>query len=138
MGHQYSMWLVLVTIYNLPPWTCTDQSNCLLTLLTLGTKSPRKDFDLFMRPLIRDFQELWKGFMTPDILASKPEDAKFPMHATVLLCTHDFLALGTMSCRVTTIYNACVHCETKQVTVRLQNKTGCLGHRVFLPQGHKF
>ena len=72
-----------------------------------------KDFDLFMQPLIRDLQELWKGVMTPDILASKPEDAKFPICADVLFYTHDFLALGTMSGRVTRGYTTCLGCESK-------------------------
>ena len=54
MSNSYNMWLVLVTNYNLPPWACTNQSNCLLALLIPGPKSPGKDFDMFMEPLIRD------------------------------------------------------------------------------------
>ena len=58
MTNSYSMWPLLVIPYNLPPMQCTDQSNCLMALLIPGPKSPAKDFDVFMQPLIRDLQIL--------------------------------------------------------------------------------
>jgi hypothetical protein len=42
MSNSYSMWPVLVTPYNQAPWTCTDQSNCMMALLIPGPKSPGK------------------------------------------------------------------------------------------------
>ena len=100
MSNSYSMWPVLVMPYNLPPMGCTDQSNCLMALLILGPKSPGKDFDVFMQPLIKDLKELWKGVRTRDVLA-KPDDEPFLLRADVLWCVHDYPALGTMSGRVT-------------------------------------
>jgi hypothetical protein len=47
----YSLWPVLVTPLNLPPWKCIDPSNCFMSLLVLDPTSPRKDFDLFLEPL---------------------------------------------------------------------------------------
>jgi hypothetical protein len=48
MSNLYSMWPVLVTPYNLPPWACTEQSNCILSLVIPGPTYPGKDFDVFM------------------------------------------------------------------------------------------
>jgi len=48
MNTTYSMWPVLVKVYNLPPWSCTAASNCIMALLIPGPKSPGKDFDVFL------------------------------------------------------------------------------------------
>ena len=87
---------------------------------------------MFMQPLIKDLKELWKGVRTRDVLA-KPDDERFLLHAVVLWCVHDYPALGTMSGRVTGGYNACVHCDKEQLSVRLANKIRFTGHRRFLP-----
>ena len=137
MSNSYSMWPVLVTPYNQAPWTCTDQSNCMLALLIPGPKSPGKDFDVFMQPLMEDLQKLWKGVPTRDALAP-PKAHLFNLRAAVLYCTHDFPALGTMSGRVTSGYNACVHCDNVQLSHRIINKICYMGHRCFLPQPHSF
>jgi hypothetical protein len=136
MSNSYSMWPVLVTPYNQAPWTCTDQSNCMMALLIPGPKSPGKDFDVFMQPLIRDLQTLWEGVPTRDVC--QPKEQNFLLRAAVLYCTHDYPALGTMSGRVTSGYNACVHCDTDQLAVRIINKICYMGHRRFLPIGHSF
>jgi hypothetical protein len=136
MSNSYSMWPVLVTPYNQAPWTCTDQSNCMMALLIPGPKSPGKDFDVFMQPLIRDLQTLWEGVPTRDVC--QPKEQNFLLRAAVLYCTHDYPALGTMSGRVTSGYNACVHCDTDQLAVRIINKICYMGHRRFLPLDHSF
>ena len=59
----YSMWPVLVTPLNLPPWECVNPSNCFMSLLIPGPKSPGKDFDLFLEPLIEKLLELWSGVL---------------------------------------------------------------------------
>ena len=54
MSTSYSMWLVFVVPYNLPPWACMDQSNFMMSLLIPGPESPGKDFDVFMEPLVEE------------------------------------------------------------------------------------
>jgi len=39
----YSMWPILVTPLNLPPWECVNPSNCFMSLLILGPTSLGKD-----------------------------------------------------------------------------------------------
>ncbi|GJR28057.1 hypothetical protein Tco_1104289 [Tanacetum coccineum] len=60
---------------------CTDgfnpfgnlKSNFMLTLLIPGPKSPGKDIDVYLRPLIEDLQVLWdkKGVETTDIVSGQ-------------------------------------------------------------------
>ena len=60
-GHQsatYSMWPVLFIPYNMPPNVCTKESNYMMALLIPGPKSPGKDFDLCMEPLMEELQQL--------------------------------------------------------------------------------
>ena len=47
MSLSYSMWPVVLTVYNLPPWLCMKDSYFMLTLLILGPQAPSKDMDVF-------------------------------------------------------------------------------------------
>ncbi|GJV88407.1 hypothetical protein Tco_1532345 [Tanacetum coccineum] len=68
LSQAYSMWPVILTTYNLPPWLCMKESSFMLTLLILGPKSLGKDIDVYLRPLIEDLKVLWdrKGVETID------------------------------------------------------------------------
>ncbi|KAL4555403.1 hypothetical protein LXL04_038021 [Taraxacum kok-saghyz] len=59
MSTSYSMWPVILMPYNMPPWCTMHKSNYLLTLLIPGPKSPGKDFDVFLRPLVDELNVLW-------------------------------------------------------------------------------
>ena len=59
MSLSYSMWPVVLTAYNLPPWLCMKDSYFILTLLILGPQAPGKDMDVFLRLLIDELQDLW-------------------------------------------------------------------------------
>ncbi|GJS91270.1 reverse transcriptase domain-containing protein [Tanacetum coccineum] len=59
LSQSYSMWPVILTTYNLPPWLCMKESSFMLTLLIPGPKSPGKDIDVYLRPLIDDLKDLW-------------------------------------------------------------------------------
>ena len=70
-----------------------------MALLIPGPKSPGKDIDLFMEPLVEELQQLWKGVLTRDLYSSLPAD--FFLRAVIIWCIHDYPALGTMSGRTT-------------------------------------
>nr|GEU56039.1 hypothetical protein [Tanacetum cinerariifolium] len=57
LSQAYSMWPMILTTYNLPLWLCTTESYFMLTLLIPGLKSPGKDIDVYLRPLIEDLKE---------------------------------------------------------------------------------
>ena len=58
MSTQYSMWPVLLTPLNLAPWECVNPANGFMALLIPGPKSPGKDFDVFLEPLIKELLDL--------------------------------------------------------------------------------
>lgn len=123
----YSMWPVLVTPLNLPPWECTDSSNCFMSLLIPGPRSPGKDFDLFLEPLIDELLQLWDGVKTRHVLL--PRGDTFNLRAAVLWCVHDFPALSTMSGQTTKGYFACIYCDKQPLSRSLRHKIGYFGHR---------
>jgi len=134
MSTSYSMWPALVKVYNLPPWSCTDASNCIMALLIPGPKSPGKDFDVFLQPLIEDLIKLWEGVKTYDAFTG----STFDLCAAVLWCIHDYPALGVLSGRITKGYYACIHCNTDPLSRSLRRKICYIGHRRFLPINHKW
>jgi hypothetical protein len=134
MSTSYSMWPVFVVPYNLPPWACMDQSNFMMALLIPGPKSPGKDFDVFMEPLIEELLLLWKGVLTYDALSP----VKFALRAAIIWCIHDFPALHTLSGRITAGYQACVRCDKDPCSKRIRNKICFIGHRRFLPPNHRW
>jgi hypothetical protein len=129
---RYSMWPVFVVPYNLPPWACMEESNFIMALLIPGPKSPGKDFDVFLEPLVEDLIELWKGVRAYDANTRK----MFDLHAAVLWCIHDYPALSTLSGRTTKGYFACTHCDKHPLSYGLRSKIGYFGHYRFLPEGH--
>ena len=58
MSFSYSMWPVVLTTYNLPPWVCKKESLFMLTLLILGPNSLGKDVDVFLRPVVDKLKDL--------------------------------------------------------------------------------
>jgi hypothetical protein len=65
----------------------------MMALLIPGPKSPGKDFDIFLEPLIEDLLDLWKGVPAYDANTHKT----FRLRAAVLWCIHDYPALSTLS-----------------------------------------
>ena len=90
MSLSYSMWPLVLTTYNPPPWICTKAEYLMLTLLILGPHFPGKDMDVFLCPLIDELNELWvHGLETRD---AAYENIVFRMRATLLWTFNDFSA----------------------------------------------
>nr|GEW56071.1 hypothetical protein [Tanacetum cinerariifolium] len=68
LSQAYSMWLVILTTYNLPPWLCMKENSFMLTLLIPGPKSPRKNIDVYLRPLIEDLKQYLPDKITKPII----------------------------------------------------------------------
>ncbi|GKB65818.1 CACTA transposable element [Tanacetum coccineum] len=45
LSQTYSMWPVIMTTYNTPPWMCMKETSLMLTMLIPGPKSPAKDIE---------------------------------------------------------------------------------------------
>nr|GEV83396.1 retrotransposon protein, putative, Ty3-gypsy subclass [Tanacetum cinerariifolium] len=95
LSQTYSMWSVILTTYNLPLWLCMKETSFMLTLLIPSPKSPGKDIDIYLRPLIDDLKDLWAkpGVETIDVVTCQ----KFNMRATVLWIINDFPARSSLS-----------------------------------------
>nr|GEZ68948.1 hypothetical protein [Tanacetum cinerariifolium] len=136
LSQAYSMWPVILTTYNLPLWLCIKESSFMLTLLIPSPKSPGKDIDVYLRPLIEDLKVLWdgKGVETIDVASGQ----KFNMRAMVLWTINDFSARSSLSGWSGKGYKACPTCNKDTPSVHLLSKTTYVGHRRFLKKPHKW
>ena len=130
LSQTYSMWPVILTTYNLPPWLCMKETTLMLTLLIPGPKSPAKDIDVYLKPLIDDLKELWKipGIPTMDAVTGKV----FNMRAMLLWTINDFPARSSLSGWSGQGYYACPTCKVGTPATRVISKIGYVGHRRFL------
>ncbi|KAL9241067.1 hypothetical protein vseg_015219 [Gypsophila vaccaria] len=55
---DYSIWPVVVVVYNLPPWMCMKQPYSILSLLIPGKSAPGNNIDVYLRPLVQELQHL--------------------------------------------------------------------------------
>ena len=133
MSSAHSTWPVVVTTYNLPPWLCMKESSFMLTLLIPGPKSPGKDMDVFLRPLVDELNDLWtKGVRTKDAATN----TYFTMKAALLWTINDFPARSSLSGWSGQGYKACPTCNEDTPSMRVTNKVVYVGHRRFLPVNH--
>ena len=58
MSSSHSVWPMLLTIYNLPPWLCNKRRYMMMLVLISGPCQPGVNIDMYLRPLIDDFKEL--------------------------------------------------------------------------------
>nr|GEV29809.1 hypothetical protein [Tanacetum cinerariifolium] len=105
LSQSYSMYSVILTTYNLPPWLCMKEISFMLTLLIPGPKSSGKDIDVYLRHLIDDQKDLWAkpGVEAIDVATCQ----KFNMRAMVLWIINDFPARSSLSGWSTQGYKAC-------------------------------
>ncbi|KAL5579308.1 hypothetical protein UlMin_011750 [Ulmus minor] len=134
MSLSYSIWPVVLTTYNLPPWICMKAEYLMLSLLIPGPHSPGKDMDVFLRPLIDELNELWvHGLETRD---AAYENGVFRMRAALLWTVNDFPARSSLSGWSGQGYRACPTCNEDTPSMRVIRKTAYFGHRRFLPTNH--
>ncbi|KAK1423448.1 hypothetical protein QVD17_18751 [Tagetes erecta] len=135
LSQTYSMWPVVLTTYNTPPWLCMKESSFMLTLLIPGPKSPGKDIDVFLRPLVDELKELWtEGVQVRDAST----DTVFTMHAALLWTINDYPARSSLSGWSGQGYKACPTCNVDTPSCPVTSKIAFVGHRRFLSKNHKW
>ncbi|KAL3820333.1 hypothetical protein ACJIZ3_006238 [Penstemon smallii] len=135
MSNSYSIWPVILTVYNLPPWLCMKEPYLMLSLLIPGPRSPGKDIDVYLRPLMEELLELWEvGVMTRDAKTGEC----FRLHAAILWTINDLPALGDISGHRTKRYCACPRCSMNTPSQRLRSKICYIDHRRYLPRTHSY
>ncbi|KAG7656520.1 Ribonuclease H-like superfamily [Arabidopsis suecica] len=94
MSRNHSLWLVILTPYNLPPGMCMNTEYLFLTILNHGPNHPRGSLDVFLQPLIEELKELWStGIDAYDVSLNQ----NFNLKAVLLWTISDFLAYNMLS-----------------------------------------
>lgn len=89
-AQPYSVWPVVLTNYNIPPWLASKKAHILLSILVPGPRQP-KSLDVYMGPLVEELQELWKGVPAYDNRTlTGGLHRKFDMRAAILWTIHDY------------------------------------------------
>ena len=115
-GSQYSLWPVILSPYNLPPKMCLKKEVMFFTLLIPGPDHPKKSFDIFLQPLIKELKELWvDGFTAWDV----SQKQNFTLRAVLLWTISDFPAYGMLSGWSTHGKLACPYCLDETDLFRL-------------------
>jgi hypothetical protein len=79
------LWLVILSIYNLPPWLCQKRKYLLLTIIISGPKEPGIGMDVFLEPLMQEMETLWKhGVKMWDELAKSTFTCKAIIFVTII------------------------------------------------------
>ncbi|KAL7588025.1 hypothetical protein Lser_V15G35834 [Lactuca serriola] len=137
ISSRHSTWLVLLCIYNLPPWLCMKRKYIMMSLLIQGPRQPSNDIDVYLSPLIDDLKTLWSSGV--DVYDAYKKQ-HFQLRAMIFCTISDFPAYGNLSGYKTKGKKACPICEDQTSSIWLKNckKTVYMGHRRFLPKSHRF
>jgi hypothetical protein len=137
LSSRHSTWPVLLVNYNLPPWLCFKRKYIMLAMLIQGPRQPGNDIDVFLEPIIDDFERLWnEGTRTWDAYAQD----YFNLHAMLFCTINDYPALGNLSGQTVKgkwAYSECME-ETRSKWLKHSHKTVYMGHRRFLPRYHPY
>ena len=120
----YSLWPVILIPYNMPPWASPNGTNYLMSLLIPGPKSPGKDYDVFLQPLIEELKELWDGINAYDLYGG----CMFKLRAAVLWTISDFPAYVYLSGWSTAGKLACPVCLEDTRSRRITDKQCFTGY----------
>ncbi|XP_061355874.1 uncharacterized protein LOC133300365 [Gastrolobium bilobum] len=137
MSSSYSIWPIILILYNTPPWMCMKSTSFIISTIIPGKKMPGNDIDVYLQPLKEELIELWNdGIDAYD--ASTRE--MFKLRAALLWTISDFPGLGNLSGWNTYTALACPVCNFDFEPYRLyHSKKWCfMGHRRFLPHRHRF
>ncbi|XP_051150184.1 uncharacterized protein LOC127264725 [Andrographis paniculata] len=134
MSVNYSIWPLVLVIYNLTPWLCMKQPSFFFSTIIDGPKGLGDRIDVFLQPLVAELNELWDiGVRTFDAVSEE----YFQMHAALLWTISDFSGYAMLSGWPTRRGNACPNCGVRTHSTYLKNghKFCYCGHRRFLPMG---
>ncbi|KAA0040859.1 uncharacterized protein E6C27_scaffold345G00060 [Cucumis melo var. makuwa] len=94
MSTLYSIWPLVLLLYNLLPWKCMTETNFFMSLLIPGPKSHGREINVYLQPLIEELKELWTfGVCMYESLIVQ----FFQLHAALLWTINDFQAYGDLS-----------------------------------------
>ena len=135
MNNNYSMWLVILISYNLPPWLVMKEPYFMLSLLIHNPYKPGNEIDIYLKPLVDELKELWeKGVKTYNAYSKE----HFQMRATLLWTVHDYPGFGNVSGWRIKGYHSYYTCNDEPYLEVLENKIGFINHQAYLPMEHRW
>ena len=60
INNNYSIWPVILILYNLSPWLVMKESYFMLFLLIPSPYQPGNEIDIYLKPLVYELKELWE------------------------------------------------------------------------------
>ena len=137
-ARPYSVWPIVICVYNLPPHLCMTRLYMFLSSVISGTNNLQNKIDVFLQPLIDELKTLWNESVdTYEIHANKT----FKMKAALMWTVNDFLAYGMLSGWSTHRALSCPICQDQIQGSYLKHgrKMSWFDyHRCFLPWNHVF
>jgi len=109
LSTSHTTWLVVLVPYNLPSWMCMKMSSLILSLVVLGSSSPRIAIDVYLQPLIKELRELWDVGVKAYDASSKN---KFQLRVVLMWTINDFPAYLDLSGWSTKGMFACPSCAS--------------------------
>jgi hypothetical protein len=89
MRTTYSIWPVVLMLYNLPSWMIMKDHFMILSLIILGCIATENDIDVYLQSLVDDLHELWNKDVATYIFSTKET---FQLHVVLLWTINDFFA----------------------------------------------
>ncbi|KAL0533744.1 hypothetical protein IC582_027787 [Cucumis melo] len=133
MSMLYNMWHVILLPYNLPPWKCMKETNFFMSLLIPGPRSPGREIDVYLQPLIEELKELWTfGVRTYDSLTGQ----FFQLSVVLLWTINDFPLYGDLSGWSKKGYQICPICIGDRSSFGIRGRISFMGHRRYLLENH--
>jgi hypothetical protein len=133
----YFCQLVFVMPYNLLPNKCLKQGFIFLVLVISGPMEPKKQMNVFLRPLMEEMKELRQGVDAYDSHLR----CRFNLRVAYLWSIHDYLAYGKFVSWCVHGRLNCLICLDDTDAFKLQHgrKVSFFDcHQIFLPLNHPF
>lgn len=133
---KHSTWPVILTMYNIPTWLCMKRKYLFLTVLVSGPQQPGFDMDVFLEPVMEEFEKLWR---TGELMYDAFKKETFTLRAIIFVTINDHPALYALSGQFKG-KTGCLVCldDTKWVFLDGSKKVVYIRNRRFLKQGHKY
>ncbi|XP_056843317.1 uncharacterized protein LOC130495813 [Raphanus sativus] len=127
-GHNYSLWPVILTPYNMPPEMCMKQEFMFLTILVPGPNHPKRSLDIFLQPLIEELKNLWDNGIEAYDISTKEN---FILRAVLMWTISDFSAYAMLSGWRTHGRLACPYCMDQTDAFQLKNGRKQVGEEIW-------
>ena len=93
---NYYVWPMVVINNNIPPWLSMKNEHLMLALIVPG-RIQVKNMDVYLQPLINEFNKLWKGIQVYDLSRPILVERYFMLHGICAYTTYGYLGLGVFS-----------------------------------------